>query len=86
MRSEGIAPSFLVSALDRGEWLASRPCCFILGERALGTYLIGDRVDAKVVLDAGEKRKMFSSARNRTPFPRLELCPLLGILIANIEI
>jgi hypothetical protein len=35
--SEGIAPPFLTSALDGGEWLASSPCRF-----TPGTHWIGD--------------------------------------------
>jgi len=35
---------FLNSALERGEWSASRPGRFILGEGAFGTYWIRVRV------------------------------------------
>jgi hypothetical protein len=35
--SGGIAPPFLTSAIDGGEWSASRPCHFIPGEGAPGT-------------------------------------------------
>jgi hypothetical protein len=35
-------PSFLTSALDGGEWLASRPGRFIPGEIAAGSHWIGD--------------------------------------------
>jgi hypothetical protein len=35
---EGIAPPFLTSALDRGEWTASRPDCFIPGGRDPDTH------------------------------------------------
>jgi hypothetical protein len=39
--SGGIAPPFLTSALNGGEWSASRPCRFTPGERKHGTYWIG---------------------------------------------
>jgi hypothetical protein len=31
-RGGGIAPPFLISALDEGEWASSPPCRFTLGE------------------------------------------------------
>jgi hypothetical protein len=34
----------LTSALDRSEWSASRPSCFIPRQRAPGTHWIGDWV------------------------------------------
>jgi hypothetical protein len=40
-RNGGIAPQFLVSALDAGECSAARPCHFTPGERARGTYCVG---------------------------------------------
>jgi hypothetical protein len=40
-RNGGIAPQFLVSALDGGDCSASRPCHFTFGGRALGTHRIG---------------------------------------------
>jgi hypothetical protein len=39
-RSGGITSSFLTSALDGGEWSASRPCRFTPGERTTGTHWI----------------------------------------------
>jgi hypothetical protein len=39
----------LTSALDGGEWLASRPSYFTPRERAPGTYLIGGWVGLKSV-------------------------------------
>jgi hypothetical protein len=39
--SGGIALPFLTSALDGGEWSASRPGRFISGEIAPGTHWIG---------------------------------------------
>jgi hypothetical protein len=43
-RSGGIAPSFLTSAGDAGEWSVSRP----------GTHLIRDLVGPKAGVDAAE--------------------------------
>jgi hypothetical protein len=36
--SGGVAPQFLASALDEGEWSASLPSCFTLGEITPGTH------------------------------------------------
>jgi hypothetical protein len=41
MGSRGIAPPFLTSALDGGEWSASRPVRFIAMETALDTHWTG---------------------------------------------
>jgi hypothetical protein len=48
----------LTSALDGGEWSASRPGRFTPRERAPGTHWIGGWVDARAVLDAVVKRKI----------------------------
>jgi hypothetical protein len=37
----GITPPFLTTALNGGEWSASRLCRFTPGERASGTHWIG---------------------------------------------
>jgi hypothetical protein len=44
--------AFLNSALDGGEWSASRPGRFTLRERAPGTHWIGVWVGFRAVLDA----------------------------------
>jgi hypothetical protein len=49
--------TFLTSALDGGEWSASRPCRFTTRERAPGTHWIGGWVDPQASLDDMEKRK-----------------------------
>jgi hypothetical protein len=67
--SGGIAPPFLTSALDGGEWSASRPCHFTPGERAPGTHCIGGWVGPRTGLDDVERRKIL-------PPPGLELRPL----------
>jgi hypothetical protein len=46
---------FLTSALVGGEWSASRPGRFILGERAPGTGWIGAGVGRRAGLDDMEK-------------------------------
>jgi hypothetical protein len=58
MKSEGIAPPLLTSALDGGEWSASRPSRFIPGERALSTNWMVGWVGPSVGLDAVEKKKI----------------------------
>jgi hypothetical protein len=45
---------FLISALVGGEWSASRPCRFTMGERAPGT------LGPSVGLDDVEKRKFLT--------------------------
>jgi hypothetical protein len=60
----------LTSALDVGEWSASRPGRFTPRERAPGAYWIGGWVGPRAVLDAVVKRKIPSSHResnSRTP-------------------
>jgi hypothetical protein len=48
----------LTSALDGGEWSASRPGRFNSRVRALGTHWIGGWVDPRVILDAVVNRKI----------------------------
>jgi hypothetical protein len=62
----GIAPPFLTSALDGGEWSASRPCCFTTGEIAPGTHWVRGWVGPRAGLDAVDTRKML-------PLPGIEL-------------
>jgi hypothetical protein len=50
--SRSIAPTFLTSELDGGEWSASRPDRFTPGERDSGTYCIGGWVGLTGGLDA----------------------------------
>jgi hypothetical protein len=45
---------FLTSTLG-GKWLASRPCHFTAGNRALGTHWLGGWVDPRASLDDMEK-------------------------------
>jgi hypothetical protein len=50
----------LSSALDEGEWSASRPGRFIPRETAPGTHWIGGWVGPRAVLDAAVRRKILS--------------------------
>jgi hypothetical protein len=48
----------LTSALDGGEWSASRPHCFTSRERDPGTHWIGGWVGPRAILDTVVKRKI----------------------------
>jgi hypothetical protein len=58
MGSGAIAPSFLTSTLDGGEWSASRPGRFTPERKAAGTHCIGAWVGPRAGLDVVEKRKI----------------------------
>jgi hypothetical protein len=60
---------FFTSALAGGEYSASRPCRFTLGERGPGTHWIGGLVDHIAGLDDVEKRIFLT-------LPAFELRPL----------
>jgi hypothetical protein len=53
-KSGGIAPPFLISALDGGEWSASRPCRFTPGKE----HSVPIGLSPRVGLDAVEERKI----------------------------
>jgi hypothetical protein len=57
----------LTSALDGGEWSASRPDRFTPKERAPGTHWIGGSVGPRAVLDLVVKRKIPSPRRESNP-------------------
>jgi hypothetical protein len=57
----------LTSALDRGEWSASRPGRFTPRERVPGTHWIGGWVGCRDFLDAVVKRKIPSPHRKLNP-------------------
>jgi hypothetical protein len=61
----------LTSALDGGEWSASRPGRFTPKERVPGTHWTGGRVGPRAVLDAVVKRKIPSPRRESKLEPRL---------------
>jgi hypothetical protein len=67
--SGGRAPLIhsLTSALDGGEWSASRPSRFTSRERAPGTHWIGGWVGTRAVLDPVMKRKIPSPRRESNP-------------------
>jgi hypothetical protein len=53
----------LTSALDEGEWSASRPGRFTPRESATGTHWIGGWIGSRALLDAVVKRKIPSTRR-----------------------
>jgi hypothetical protein len=57
----------LTSALDGGEWSASRPGCFTPREKAPGTHWIGGWVGSRTVLDAVGKRRIPSPRQESNP-------------------
>jgi hypothetical protein len=57
----------LISALDGGEWSASRPDHFTPREWASGSLWIGGWVGPRAVLDAVVKRKIPSPRRETKP-------------------
>jgi hypothetical protein len=76
----------LTSALDGGEWSASRPGRFTLGERAPRTYWIGGWVGPRAVLNVGLKRKIPSPAGNRTLELRLSSQQISALLLEKHEL
>jgi hypothetical protein len=68
----------LTSALDWGEWSASRPGLFTPRERALGTHWIGGWVGPIAVLDAVLKRKI--------PSPRRESNPIVQPVVQRLRL
>jgi hypothetical protein len=67
--SGGIAPPLFSSALDGGEWSASRHGRFTPGEITSSTHLLGCWVGLIVGLDAVEKRKILP-CRESDPGPQ----------------
>jgi hypothetical protein len=63
----------LTSALDGGEWSASRPGRFTPRERAISTHWIGGWVGTRAVLDTVVKRKITSRRRESNPTTPIEL-------------
>jgi hypothetical protein len=57
------------SAIDGGEWSASRPGRFTTGEKFLSTHWLGGWVDPRAGLDDVEK--ILDPTGTRTPTPRL---------------
>jgi hypothetical protein len=48
-----VAPPFLISSLDAGEWPTSRPGLFILWDRTPGTHYVRGWVSPRANLDSG---------------------------------
>jgi hypothetical protein len=67
MCSGGIAPPFLTSAIDGGEWSASLPRCFTPGERVQGAQCIAGWADSRAGTDAIEYRKIYSPCLESNP-------------------
>jgi hypothetical protein len=61
--------AFLTSALNAGEWSASRPSRFIPRERDPGTHWIGGWVGPRAGPDTVVKRKIPSPCRDSNPRP-----------------
>jgi hypothetical protein len=59
--------AFISSALDGGEWSASRPGRFTPREKAPDTHWIGGWVGPRGGLDAVMKRKILSPCRDSSP-------------------
>jgi hypothetical protein len=64
--SGGIAPPFLTSAIDGGEWSAPRPGRFTPVEVAPGAHWVGGKVGLRGRLDVIEERKISVLAGSRT--------------------
>jgi hypothetical protein len=65
--SGGIAPPFLISALDGREWSPSSPGRFNPGEGPPRIHWIGGWMGPGAGLDDVDKRKIFAPAENRNP-------------------
>jgi hypothetical protein len=60
MGSGCVAPAILTSALDGGEWSASRPSRFTPGETAAGNHWIGGWVGPRACLTQWSKENFFA--------------------------
>jgi hypothetical protein len=56
--------AFQISALDGGEWRASRPSYFTHAERSLGTHSVGARVDHSIKMDVLKQQVINYSEKN----------------------
>jgi hypothetical protein len=65
--SGGIAPPFLTSALDGGEWSASRPGWCTPREKGAGTHWIGAGWAPEQVWTLWSREKSLVPAGNQTP-------------------
>jgi len=77
----------LNSALDGGEWSASRPGRFAPREKAPGTHWIGGWVGPSVVLDAVVKRKIPRPRRESNPSVKDAVdASVAGISLPHIQV
>jgi hypothetical protein len=76
----------LISALDGGEWLASRPNSLTFRERVPSTDWIFGWVGLRADLEAIAKRNLPAPARNRTPARRQSLVLSIRILYGTVLI
>jgi hypothetical protein len=67
--SGGIAPPFLTSALDGGDWWASRSCRLVPGEIALGTRWIEGGVGYRFGLGTVENRNIVHCRESKPGLP-----------------
>jgi hypothetical protein len=65
--SRGIAPPFLTTALDGGEWSSSRPNPFTPGEVEPGTHGIGTWVSPRADVDTMEEKEISYSFWESNP-------------------
>jgi hypothetical protein len=65
--SGSIAPPFLTSSLDGGEWSASHPSRFIAGEEVPTTHWIGCWVGPRAGLALWRGEKPLAPAGNQSP-------------------
>jgi hypothetical protein len=65
--SGDIAPHIVTSALEGGEWSASRPGRFTLRERSPVTHWVGGWVSPRAGLAAVVKKKIPSPCRDSNP-------------------
>jgi hypothetical protein len=73
----GIAPPFLTSTVDGGEWLASRHFRFTPGKRVRGLHYVRGWVGSIFGLDSVDQRKNF------LPLPGIELRLLYNTVFKN---
>jgi hypothetical protein len=71
--------SFLISAVDGGEWSASYPDRFTPRERAPSTHWIGGWVGPRAGLDGVAKTKLLFPCRNRVVQPIAYVTTLTGL-------
>jgi hypothetical protein len=86
--SGGIVPQFLTSALDGGEWSASRPNCFTPEKRAPGNHWTGNWASLRAGLNAVEKKNSLTPAGNRAQAVQAVAIPteLTQLLLRSVRV